>query len=175
MKWLLIAAPILVGLAAAIATVGLGGLLLPVKHTASRAARFAAPPQTIWAIMTDFPNHPSWRPGLKTIARDPDISGHQVWRETDKHGNSIPMEMVTLDPPRRLVSRIADPKLPFGGTWAIDLTPSGEGTQVRITEDGEVYNPAFRYVSRIIGYTGTMESYLRGLGTKLGETAEIQP
>ena len=49
--------------------------------------------------------------------------------------------------------------------------PTDAGTRLTITENGEVYNPIFRFVSRFfLGYTSTMESVLRALGTKHGET-----
>jgi hypothetical protein len=182
MKWLLILLPFLVGLVAAIATVGLVGLLLPVKHSATRSARLPRPAQDLWQVVTDFPNHPSWQPGVKGVERLPDVNGHAVWRETGPNG-PIPFEVVESTAPRRFVTRIADLKLPFGGTWTIELEPlSGGGggptessCRVRITEDGEVYNPVFRYVSRITGYTGTMESYLTALGKKFGQETQVEP
>jgi hypothetical protein len=68
------------------------------------------------------------------------------------------------EPPRLLVARIADPDLPFGGTWTYDIAPAGGGSRVTITEDGEIYNPLFRFVARfILGYEGTIASYLAAL------------
>jgi hypothetical protein len=79
-------------------------------------------------------------------------------------------------PARRLVTRIADHNLPYGGTWTYELTPDGSGTRLTITENGEVYNPIFRFVSRfIMGHTASMESVLRALGTKHGETIAPEP
>jgi hypothetical protein len=78
-------------------------------------------------------------------------------------------------PPRRLVTFIADNKLPFGGIWIFDVTPTQDGCEVNITERGEVYNPAFRFVSRfVLGYNGTMDKYLRNLAHKFGENAQPQ-
>jgi uncharacterized protein YndB with AHSA1/START domain len=175
MKWILIFAPFLVGLVAAVATVGVGGMLLPKVHTATRSIRLKQPPEAVWVVISDFERHPSWRPGLKSIERLPDAGGHPVWKETDKHGESIPIETVESLPPRRMVGRIADPKLPFGGTWTYELEPDGAGTRIRITEDGEVYNPAFRYISRIIGHAATIEKYLRALSAKMGDEAIVEP
>jgi hypothetical protein len=59
------------------------------------------------------------------------------------------------------VSRIADPNLPFGGTWTFEITPAPGGARLRITEDGEIYNPLFRFMARFIfGYEGTINGYL---------------
>jgi hypothetical protein len=38
-----------------------------------------------------------------------------------------------------------------------------------ITENGEVYNPAFRFVSRyIMGHAATVDAYLKAVAPKLG-------
>ena len=43
-----------------------------------------------------------------------------------------------------------------------------------ITENGEIYNPFFRFMARFVfGYTATMETYLKALGKKFGEDAEF--
>jgi hypothetical protein len=60
--------------------------------------------------------------------------------------------------------RIADPDLPFGGTWTYRLTPKGSGTRLAITEHGEVYNPLFRFVSRFVfGHTATVDRFIAAL------------
>lgn len=84
------------------------------------------------------------------------------------------METVEMLPPSRLVGRIADPKLPFGGTWTFEITPTPEGANLRITERGWVSNPMFRLLSRFVfGYTSTIDSYLRSLAKKFGEEPRI--
>ncbi len=72
--------------------------------------------------------------------------------------------------------RIADRKLPFGGTWSFDIAPAAGGeSDLRVTEDGEVYNPIFRFMARFVfGYTASIEGYLRDLGTKFGQTVRIE-
>ena len=66
--------------------------------------------------------------------------------------------------------RIADPKLPFGGQWTITLAAADAGgTRVVVTEDGEVYNPFFRFVSRVfMNQAGSIETYLAGLRERFG-------
>jgi hypothetical protein len=82
---------------------------------------------------------------------------------------------MVMVPPRALVTRIADPKLPFGGTWTYEISsPPDGGSQLRITEDGEIYNPIFRFVSRfVLGYSRTQEEYLQALGAKFGQSVTI--
>jgi len=67
------------------------------------------------------------------------------------------------------VTRIADDSLPFGGSWTYELFPSGEGTEVRITERGEVRNPIFRALSTFVfGHTVTLDRYLADLQRRAG-------
>lgn len=172
MKWIVIVVAMLIGAPGLIALVG---SLLPKAHTASRRATFRQRPETLWRVLTDYAAMPSWRTDLRAIERLPDRDGHEVWQETDRHGRKLRLETVEAVPPRRLVGRIADPKLPFGGTWTYEITPVAGGSTLTITEDGEIYNPIFRFVARfILGYTGTMESYLRALAAKFGEQVVIE-
>ena len=158
MKWLLIAGIVLAGLVAAVV---ITGMLLPVAHVATRSARLKQPPGRIWALIT---GDQSWRPDVLRYEPLPDLNGHRCWKEVDKHGGSIMFEAVEAKAPRRLVTRIADKNLPFGGSWIYEIAPDAGGSAIQITERGEVYNPIFRFVSRfIMGHTATIDAYLRAL------------
>jgi hypothetical protein len=154
MKWLIYG-----GLAVVIlpAIVVLIGAVLPREHVASRKIELSVAPDQVFTLIAG----PSdWR-GFKYV-----LLGESPlkWREIDSSGDAITYERVETSAPRRIVNRIADPKLPFGGSWTYDVEPSGSGTAVTITENGEVYNPFFRFVSRfIMGHTATIEKYQRDL------------
>lgn len=159
----------------AILIVVLIGSRLPKSHVASVSAHYAAPPESLWASLTDVAAFPQWREGVTRVELLPDEVGQRGWREHAKH-DAVTYRVVEADPPRRLVTRIADEGLPYGGSWTYELTPSSAGTHLTITERGEVYNPVFRFVARfIIGYTGTMEGVLRSLGRRHGETVMPEP
>lgn len=172
MKWVLYAALGLVGLVALIAIIG---SLLPKGHVASRKARFAAPPERLWATITDFGAAASWRADLKAVEILPLENGRTRYREESRHGKVL-FEVEEQEAPRRLVTRIADPDLPFGGAWTIELAGEGEGTRVTITERGEVYNPIFRFLSHFFfSQHATIDQYLMALGKKHGEAAAPGP
>ena len=121
-----------------------------------------------------FGQQVAWRKELRHVERLPNQGGLEVWRETDRRGQSLTLETVESAPPRRLVRRIADESLGFGGSWAFDVEEAGEVTAVTVTEAGEVYNPFFRFVSRVImGQTATIDSYLKALGERLGVDVTI--
>ncbi len=164
MKWLLLAGSILVVIILVALVIGWS---LPVKHSASRRATFAAPPEAVWTAITDVDAFPQWRSDVKNVERLPDRDGRASWVEDGSNGR-IAFAVERSEPPRLLVSRIADPHLPFGGTWMYTLTPESGGTTLVITEDGEIYNPIFRVLSRFVfGYEATMASYLASLETKI--------
>jgi hypothetical protein len=171
MKWILWIFTVLAGILILITAIG---YLLPKGHTVAREARFHQSPEVVWKAVTDIDAMPAWRQGLKSVEHLPAKNGLPAWVETLDSG-AIPLETLTALPPLKLVVRIADPKLPFGGTWTYEITPTPEGSSLRIREDGEVYNPIFRFLSRFVfGYSGTIDTYLKSLGRKFGEQTKVQ-
>jgi hypothetical protein len=171
MKWILW---IFVALAGILILITLIGYLLPKEHTVTREARFHQPPEVIWRTITDIDAMPAWRQGLKSVKHLPDQNGLPSWIETLDSG-IIPLEAVTSQPPSKLVVRIADPKLPFGGTWTYEITPLPSGSSLQIREDGEIYNPVFRFLARFLfGYSGTIETYLKSMATKFAEQPQVE-
>jgi hypothetical protein len=128
---------IIVGVVVAvIAVILVCGAVLPVKHTASRQARYPHNPDDLWQKITAYKGDP-------------------------KLGTKIEES----DPPRKLVTRVIDPQKNFGGTWTWEIAPHPQGSVLRITENGEVYNSFFRFVSAfIIGHTRTIEAALKSFG-----------
>jgi uncharacterized protein YndB with AHSA1/START domain len=166
MRWLLV---VLAAIASIVLIVVVGGLVLPKAHTARSYAIINAPPDAIWRALTDVEAFPSWRSDVSRVELLSATSGRKTWREIGKHG-TITFEEVRADPPRQLVGRIADPSLPFGGSWTYDVAPIDGATRVTITEDGVVHNPVFRFMSRFVfGHHATQEAYLRALGRKFGQ------
>ena len=162
MKWILIGALILAGILVLVVIIG---ALLPKQHTASRSITVNASPETVWKLIS---GPPTWRPDVKSYEELPVQNGHRMWRETDKHGQTITYEQIEASEPKRMVMKIADPKLPFGGTWTFDIEPNTQGCSLTITENGEVYNPIFRFVSRfVMGHTATIDAYLTALKANL--------
>lgn len=154
-----------------IAAVGIGALL-PRHHVASRAATYRAAPEQLFALIS---GPQSWRPDVlrsETIA-GPD--GQPLLRETTRDGNTMTYEAFAANPPTSIGRRVVGKNLPFSGSWTYSLAPLAGGTTVRITEDAEIYNPVFRFMSRsVIGQTRTMDTYLRSLGKATGREVEIK-
>jgi hypothetical protein len=151
------------------------GALQPRQHSASRALRVARSPAEVWSVITDFASWPTWRKDVRKMERLPDQSGHPVWVEIGKNGR-LPLEIAEQIEHQRLVTRIADPQLPFSGSWTYVLSTAESDCVVRITEQGEVKNPLFRAIAKLfMNPAGSIESYLRSLADRFGEPARIDP
>ena len=166
MLWLLAGIGVLALLAALIGGIGSA---LPKTYSVSRRAQFNRSRWDVWKTITDYPQQVTWRDDLGHVERVPGRGGMELWRETGRRRQALVFETVESVPPRRLVRRIVNDDLAFGGSWAFDVDEVGEVTVVTVTEEGEVYNPFLRFVSRVVvGQTAAIDRYLRALGKKLG-------
>ena len=165
MKWLLGIAGfivVIVGLVAAI------GATLPQNHTASRSATLSEPPEKVWSIITDPAGYPSWRKDVTKV--EVQSASPLRWIEVSG-GDRISYESGVFEAPSHFVARITDPKLPFGGSWDYRIEPNQAGSRITITENGEVYNPIFRFVSRfVMGHTATIDKFLAALAARTGDS-----
>jgi hypothetical protein len=152
-----------------VVTVVVIGALLPKRHVVTRTALFKASPEKLFALIA---GNQDWRPDVKACELITD-GGKQFQRETSTHGEMILYELEGSRPPLAIQRRIATENLPYGGSWRFVLDPENGATRVRITEDGEVYNPLFRFVSRfVMGQTATLDAYLKAMGKAVGESVQ---
>jgi uncharacterized protein YndB with AHSA1/START domain len=170
MKWVLIGIGVVVVLVVLVVVVGYS---LPKGHRASSRARYAASVESVWSTISDYERFAEWHPEVKSVERGADVEGAPVWVLKTGHG-PMPLALTEVSPPKRLVTRIADDRLPFGGTWTWEVLADGEETRLTITENGEIYNPVFRFLAKtVFGYHATMDGYLTAIGKKLGD--EVSP
>ncbi len=151
-------------LAVLVVAVLVTGWLLPERHVASGRAAFSAAPAEVWQAVSDYRTQGEWRDDVVAVEVVPGANGRTLVREVDADGETLTYAIVESEPPRRLVRRIADESLPFGGTWTFEIEALDTGSRLTITEHGEVYNPVFRFVSRfVLGHTASIEHYLAQL------------
>jgi hypothetical protein len=164
MKWVIITLAVL---AVLIALIYLIGYWLPVKHTASIQYTFAKNSQEeVWNSITSFKEYPRWRSGLRNLQP---IDDHN-WKETNSHGDVIMYYGEVVAPGKRFVSRIMSKELPYGGSWTYNIEQVQGGAQLTITENGEVYNPVFRFMSRyFFGHDATLKQYTNDLRNYLSQ------
>jgi uncharacterized protein YndB with AHSA1/START domain len=150
------------------------GALLPRDYDAALSARYAQPPQAVWAVVSDLAALPTWDPLVRRMERLPDRSGHPVWREHNGDG-TVTYEVVEVLAPRRLVLQVLANDAPFRGTWTFALAPEeGGGSSLTVAAHGRIGNPFFRFLLRFIyGGDRALDIYFTALGRRLGE--RVQP
>jgi len=167
LKWILA----LLGLATAL-VVGpfVAGMFLPKEHTVASSVTLSQPPDSVWPVLRDLGRYPTWWQDIKSSERDTEAHDREVWIQTDTQGRELPLEVIQSLPPSMLVTRIADDKLPFSGQWTFEIARTSTGSRVTVTEQGEVFNPVFRFVARLfLGHHGTIDRCLEALGRRFGE------
>ena len=173
MKTILVIIAVILGAAILLtAIVAIVGSRLPKEHKATRSILLRQSPESVYAVIRDFGSAPSWRSDLKSIEVHEQANGKVHFREHGSNG-TVNYELSEDIPDQKLVSRILDTDLGYSGKWTYELIPEGGGTRVRITEDGEVSNVIFRFMSRyVFGQTATLDAYLTSLAKRFGEDAK---
>ena len=164
-KWLLY---IVAGLVGLVALTAIAGYAMPARHVAHGAKEFRASPSTVYDVVTDFAKYPEWRSDVTSV----EVGQRDGKPLVTEHGPNgvVPYLIEDQQRPSKFVMRIADPDLPFGGTWTFEVSPNDSGSELVITEDGEVYNPFFRILGRLfMSPTATIDGFLEDLRKRLGE------
>jgi len=165
---------IISGIALLAGVIALIGSQLPKGHTASRSVFLHQSPQSVYAVVRDFASAPTWRSDVKRIEVQPQPNGPIHFREEGKNG-TVNYELAEDIPNQRMVTRILDTDLGYSGKWTYVVKPENGGTRVTITEDGEVSNVLFRFMSRyVFEQTATLDGYLTSLAKRFGESATPQ-
>lgn len=171
LRWTLIILGSLLGI---VLLISLVGWLTPREHVAGAELRLDQPPDTVWSVVRDVEAYPDWWSYVSAAEMRQATDGGARYVMRDRHGQEVPYEVVEFRPPRRLVMRIADEDLPFGGSWTYEVEPAEGGSLLRITENGNVENPLFRFMARFVfGYHAAMESYLEALARRFGEEPRV--
>lgn len=150
------------------AVIWIMGMTLPQSHSISISQQFDASPEEIYMIITDIRSFPEWRSNVEQVEFLNENEEHPVWREGYSDEDPLSFRMIGKTQNQSITVEIADENLPFSGQWTYTIEPQKEGARLTITENGEVYNPIFRFVSAyIIGHDSTIKQYMSDLETEL--------
>jgi uncharacterized membrane protein len=157
-----------------VGVVALIGSRLSKSHTATRSIFLRQSPQNVYAVIRDFPSAPAWRSDLKRVEVQTQPDGKVHLREEGKNG-AVNYELVEDVPGERMVTQILDTDLGYSGKWTYAFAPENGGARLTITEDGEVSNALFRFMSRyVFGHTATLDAYMSSLARRFGEDTTPQ-
>ena len=157
-----------------VSVVALIGSRLSKSHTVTRSIFLRQSLQNVYDVIRDFSSAPMWRSDVKRIEVQTQPDGKIHFREEGKNG-AVNYELAEDVPGERMVTRILDTDLGYSGKWTYVFASENGGARVTITEDGEVSNPLFRFMSRyVFGHTATLDAYLSSLARRFGEGATPQ-
>jgi hypothetical protein len=150
---------ILIAVVLVAGTIGIVGAALPAEHSVSRTTVVPASADRVFALISHVQDYPHWRTGVNRVDVLPEEAGQFHWVEDTTMGK-IPQLLTANEPLSRRVVTIADPDLPWGGTWTYELVPQGLTTKVTITENGYVKNVYLRFLNTyVIGQSSTIDQY----------------
>ena len=161
-KFFLSIVGILIGLVLIVLIVG---SFLPEKHSASVKGEFDVPIQKLWTTVSNFSDYSRWRGNLQKV----EVLSENSWRETNEWDDTITFQVIESVENKNMTVEIVDKDLAFGGQWVYQIDSLGVNkTGLSITENGEIYNLAFRFMARFVfGYTMTMEEFVKQLEKEL--------
>lgn len=159
-----------------IAIVIVGGLYLwgrslPREHSSASTITLVARPDTVYAVIRNIRGTANWWSDVQAVT--PVVGKpRESWEQDMGSMGKLRIEVTSAVPGSQLVTTILnDDQQDWGGTWTYEVTTTGSGTEVRITEDGWVAAPFFRVFSKLMGPHRTMDSYLSSLAAHFGEVA----
>ncbi len=157
---------VLLGLAALVvlivAIAWIDGLTLPVNHSTTVTATIPAPPDQVFARITDIAHGNQWRPAVKTVTILPPDNGRDHWIEDLGHGQTMNFLATRTDTPTRREVLLDVPGAAYGGTWTYELSPgpTPNTTTLNITEAGYINPPIYRFVMKhVIGMAYNLNTY----------------
>ena len=172
-KWIALA---VAALAVAFSGAMLWGWMLPAHLEAKRSVVINRPPETVWWVLTDYNNAALWHPQYKT-SRAISAPGEKPirWRVLYTDGKVANIEVREEKYARHLVEGIADAKLPFTGSWTVDLEPDDEMCKVTVHSSVVIRRPLDRlFVHWLVDPQVELAKILNALRLRV-ETSTVRP
>ena len=120
----------------------------------------AAPPEAVWAVLTDLERWPDWNSGVEWVSAVPDLDpGTRFeWRAG---GLTIRSVLQAAEAPRFIGWTGTAPFISARHVW--HLSAEGAGTRVTTTFDAEAENPVEMQRD---GWQAILDNYARHAGTR---------
>ncbi len=158
----------ILGLVVLVCVAYVAGLMMPRDHVVASRINLVAPPDSVWSVLRDFKDYPSWDKDFKSSVRGPSRGG-EVWVQ-DVGGMTMSIAVKEVRAPNRLVTEVVtDEKSSWGGVWTYEIKSTGAGTEVTITEEGWIKSPPLRVMMKVMGAHSTEDGVLKNLGARFGE------
>ena len=142
------------------------GSTMPVNHSISVSGVVAAPPQAVFARITNFSAASSWRPEVHSVTTLPQDNSRDAWVEDLGHGVTmkfLAINTVPVGPDGHGLRQVKLDDAQYGGTWTYDISagPTSGTTLLKITEDGYINPPLYRFMmAHVFGPTKNLQDYM---------------
>ncbi len=126
------------------------------------AATIEAPPETIWAILTDAPAYAEWDSGVERVEGSI-APGEKIKVVSEANpGRAFPVKITAFEPARAMTWSGGMPLGLFKGVRTFSLTPDGATTRFTMRE--EYSGPMLGLIWRSMPDLGpSFEQFARGL------------
>lgn len=157
MSWLLWFTAALVSLLIVVLAIGYS---LPETVSVTRSRMIAAPPERVFALVTDVAGQTAWRRDVRSVELGSD---GKSWTEKTRDGATIRFQETVREVPGRFAVSFTSDR-GFGGAWDGRFEADGAGTRITMTERVTIPNPVFRLMARVLRITERfMDDYLDAL------------
>jgi uncharacterized protein YndB with AHSA1/START domain len=149
-----------------------GAMLIDPKFRIERSATIAAPPERIYPLVAEPRSWPKWTvwnkrdPYMKLTFEGPASGKGAKWAWESKTEGNGHMEFTAAEPDKSITYALAFPDMGMKSGGQVILTPEGNGTRVRWTNEGDLGgNPLSRWFAPFLdGMVGPdYEAGLAGL------------
>src|SRR5690242_3053482 len=142
------------------------GARLPATHTVTVTGIVAAPQEKVFSLITDVKNTANWRPQVKSVTTLEADHGRDRWVEHYAYHQYMPFLALQTVPPSLRQVKLDDAGAAYGGTWTYELSPGPDGstTILKITEDGYINPPVYRFImTHVMGMTTNLNDYMKDI------------
>lgn len=123
-------------------------------HRIETAIEIEAPPEAVWAVLTDWPAYPDWNPFVVTLTGEPTLGARLEARLQPVGGRAMTFRprVVAVEPNQHFawLGRLGLPRI-FDGEHHFVLEPTGAGT--RFVQYEEFRGIAVPLLRRSLGKT----------------------
>lgn len=168
-KWIALA---VAGLAASVILITVTGFFRSPEIMARASTEIARPQAEVYDFLVNLENLPRWSSEVKSVRKVSDqprryvVSGNSGEMETD---------ILSMEPPRRYVSRMATPAMGFSGDWEVTVEPAGSGCRVTTQAKLRIDNPFFRGMAMFLNGDKAEQATLVELKRHLESQGSLVP
>ncbi|MBM3810533.1 MAG: hypothetical protein FJW20_02740 [Acidimicrobiia bacterium] len=140
-RWILY---LLGGIAALAGLMVVIGLFVSPDVEAAVSIDIASPPERVWEMVAEMENLPRWSSEISSAEQ---IGENPKRYRVSGAGGDAEYEIISAEPPRRLVARMTSSSFNVTGNWDLAIEPAGQGSRIRVRMKMNIGNPLFRFFS----------------------------